>query len=131
MDQPINKFSKQLLEKYGEYLDQLDISETNTSLKLSMIKVKPEYRDILKAVTHVDGTARVQTVHKNTLVHQLLLEFEKLSENILNNLWESNVTLSNGAFCIPDSIFENIIQPNILLYYCLKKYGLEKSNVSS
>jgi hypothetical protein len=35
---------KQLLEKYGEYLDQLDINETNTSLKLSMIKVKPEYR---------------------------------------------------------------------------------------
>jgi hypothetical protein len=35
---------KLLLEKYGEYLDQLDISETNTSLKLSMIKVKPEYR---------------------------------------------------------------------------------------
>jgi hypothetical protein len=35
---------KELLEKYGEYLDQLDISETNTSLKLSMIKVKPEYR---------------------------------------------------------------------------------------
>ena len=35
---------KQLLEKYDEYLDQLDISETNTSLKLSMIKVKPEYR---------------------------------------------------------------------------------------
>lgn len=35
---------KELLEKYGEYLDQLDISETNTSLKLSMIKVKPEFR---------------------------------------------------------------------------------------
>lgn len=35
---------KQLIEKYGEYLDQLDISETNTSLRLSMIKVKPEYR---------------------------------------------------------------------------------------
>jgi hypothetical protein len=34
----------QLIEKYGEYLDQLDISETNTSLRLSMIKVKPEYR---------------------------------------------------------------------------------------
>lgn len=34
----------QLIEKYGEYLDQLDISETNTSLRLFMIKVKPEYR---------------------------------------------------------------------------------------
>lgn len=40
----ISMIEKQLLEKYGEYLDQLDISETNTSLKLSMIKVKPEYR---------------------------------------------------------------------------------------
>lgn len=40
----ISMIEKLLLEKYGEYLDQLDISETNTSLKLSMIKVKPEYR---------------------------------------------------------------------------------------
>ena len=44
-----------------------------------VVKVKPEYRNILKAVTHVDGTARVQTVYKNTLIHQLLVEFEKLS----------------------------------------------------
>jgi carbamoyltransferase len=44
-----------------------------------VVKVKPEYRSILKAVTHVDGSARVQTVYKNTLTHQLLLEFEKLS----------------------------------------------------
>lgn len=35
---------EQLLEKYGEYLDQLDISETKTSIKLSMIKVKQKYR---------------------------------------------------------------------------------------
>lgn len=34
----------ELLEKYGEYLSDLDISETRTSLKLSMIKVKPEFR---------------------------------------------------------------------------------------
>lgn len=35
---------KELLDKYGEYLSDLDISETRTSLRLSMIKVKPEYR---------------------------------------------------------------------------------------
>ena len=35
---------EQLLEKYGEYLDQLDISENKTSIKLSMIKVKQKYR---------------------------------------------------------------------------------------
>jgi carbamoyltransferase len=44
-----------------------------------IVQVKPEYRDKLLAVTHVDGSARMQTVYKNTLVHELLLEFEKLS----------------------------------------------------
>ena len=44
-----------------------------------VIKVKDEYVDKLPAVTHVDGTARVQTVNPNTLIHNLLLEFEKLS----------------------------------------------------
>jgi len=44
-----------------------------------VVKVKPEYRDILKAVTHVDGTARVQTVYKYTATYNLLKEFEKIS----------------------------------------------------
>ena len=44
-----------------------------------VVKVKPEYRDILKAVTHVDGTARVQTVYRYTMIHDLLKEFEKVS----------------------------------------------------
>jgi carbamoyltransferase len=44
-----------------------------------VVKVKPEYVDILKAVTHVDGSARVQTVYKHTFIHDLLLEYEKVS----------------------------------------------------
>ncbi len=44
-----------------------------------VVKVKPEYVNILKAVTHVDGSARVQTVYKHTLIHDLLLEYEKIS----------------------------------------------------
>ena len=44
-----------------------------------VVKVKPEYRDILKAVTHVDGSARVQTVYKNTAIYDLLKSFEKVS----------------------------------------------------
>lgn len=44
-----------------------------------VVQVKPQYRDILKAVTHVDGSARVQTVYKNTLIHKLLEEFELVS----------------------------------------------------
>ncbi len=44
-----------------------------------VVRVKEEYVDILKAVTHVDGTARVQTVPKNTKIHDLLLKFEQIT----------------------------------------------------
>jgi carbamoyltransferase len=44
-----------------------------------VVQVKPQFRDILKAVTHVDGSARVQTVYKNTLIYKLLEEFELIS----------------------------------------------------
>ncbi|MFG2108964.1 carbamoyltransferase family protein [Micromonospora chersina] len=42
-------------------------------------RVKPEWRDRIPAVTHVDGTARVQTVHPETepVVAELLAEFER------------------------------------------------------
>ncbi|MFC0003733.1 carbamoyltransferase family protein [Micromonospora siamensis] len=42
-------------------------------------QVKPRWRDRIPAVTHVDGTARVQTVHTDTepLVAELLAEFER------------------------------------------------------
>lgn len=44
-----------------------------------IVKVKPKYMGALPAITHVDGSARVQTVYRHTLIHNLLLEFEKLS----------------------------------------------------
>ena len=44
-----------------------------------IVKVKTEYIDKLPSITHVDGTARIQTVYKNTSIYNLLLEFEKLS----------------------------------------------------
>ena len=45
-----------------------------------VVKVREKYRDELKAVTHVDGTARIQTVYdRRTNMHKLLTRFEKLS----------------------------------------------------
>jgi carbamoyltransferase len=44
-----------------------------------VVQVKAQFRDTLKAVTHVDGSARVQTVYKNTLIYKLLEEFELVS----------------------------------------------------
>ena len=41
--------------------------------------VKPEYREKLAAITHVDGTARVQSVSKERepFIHMFLLELKK------------------------------------------------------
>lgn len=55
---------------------------------LKVGNVRPEWRERLAAVTHVDGSARLQTVDENThpLYHRLLVEFGKLSgvEVLLN-----------------------------------------------
>lgn len=44
-------------------------------------KVRNEYRTKIPAVTHVDFTARVQTVNKaqESFIHRLLIEFDKLA----------------------------------------------------
>ena len=43
--------------------------------------VKPEWRDRLPAITHVDGTARVQTVTKeqNPLIYDILTKFKEVT----------------------------------------------------
>ena len=62
-------------EKQSEFFDM----EDDIPYMNQIVMVKKEFRDKLKAVTHIDGTARVQTVYNHTLAHNLLLEFEKLS----------------------------------------------------
>ena len=50
--------------------------------------VHPEYRDKLPSITHIDGTARLQTVTEESHSHfyELLTEFGKISEtNVLLN----------------------------------------------
>jgi carbamoyltransferase len=44
-----------------------------------VVRVRDEYRNKLKSVTHVDGTARVQTVTKDKSIHKLLREYESLT----------------------------------------------------
>ena len=62
-------------EKQHLYFDvQGDIPYMN-----QIVKVKPEHANNLPSITHVDGTARIQTVYKNSIIYDLLLEFEKLS----------------------------------------------------
>lgn len=62
-------------DKQSKYFDaEYDIPYMN-----QVVNVKKEYVNILKATTHVDNTARVQTVPRFTVMYNLLTEFEKLS----------------------------------------------------
>lgn len=44
-----------------------------------VVQVRPSYRDELPAVTHIDGSARVQTVSRGTPLYNLLREFENIT----------------------------------------------------
>jgi len=56
-------------------------SEVQAPFMLKVCDVRPDQRETLSAITHVDGSARMQTVRKdiNPLYHSLLTEFGKLS----------------------------------------------------
>lgn len=56
-------------------------SDVESPFMLKVCPVRPEKREIIAAVTHVDGSARMQTVRKETnpLYHALLSEVGKLT----------------------------------------------------
>jgi carbamoyltransferase len=62
-------------EAAGEYLE----SATDSPFMILTAQVRPEKRNVIPAVTHVDGSARPQTVERiiNPLYWRLLDEFEK------------------------------------------------------
>lgn len=93
---PLNKDMKDIVNKKVKHREwyrpfaPIAISEgaanyfTNTSdiPYMSVIcYTKPEYRQILPSITHVDGSSRLQTVGQDAhpFMHKTLKEFEKLS----------------------------------------------------
>ncbi|NUA45374.1 Decarbamoylnovobiocin carbamoyltransferase [Dickeya solani] len=65
----------------AEHLSHYFDGDGEHKYMLEVLPVKKECRDKLAAITHVDGTARVQTVsaHDNAEIHALLNAFGKLS----------------------------------------------------
>ena len=57
------------------------IGEDESPFMLRAKQVRPEWKDRIPAIVHVDGTARVQTVRRehNERMYDLLVEFEKLT----------------------------------------------------
>ena len=66
-----------LVEKVGEYFEK----DYPDPFMLKVYPIKEDKRNIIPAVTHVDGTGRLQTVSKeeNPLFWRLIREFEKIT----------------------------------------------------
>lgn len=66
-----------LKEDAGIYFEQV----VDTPFMMHVVKIRPEWRDRLPAVTHVDGTGRMQTVDResNPLYHRLISAFKRKS----------------------------------------------------
>ncbi|MFI5890096.1 carbamoyltransferase [Actinoplanes sp. NPDC051513] len=65
----------------AERFDEIFEGVCPSPYMLFVHRVKPGWRDRIPAVTHVDGTARVQTVHPGSepLVAEMLAEFDRLT----------------------------------------------------
>jgi carbamoyltransferase len=79
-----------LLEKTGEYFEKY----YPDPFMIKVYPIRPEKRSVIPAVTHVDGTGRLQTVRKedNPLYWQLIKEFENLTgvPVVLNTSFNEN-----------------------------------------
>ena len=76
--EPFRPFAPSILEeRVGEYFEQTHPSPT----MLMVYQVRAEKRDVIPAVTHVDGSGRLQTVSRSTnpRYYQLIEDFGKLT----------------------------------------------------
>ena len=64
-----------------ERAKEIFIGEDESPFMLRAKHVRPEWKDRIPGIVHVDGTARVQTVRReqNPRMYDLLVEFEKLT----------------------------------------------------
>jgi carbamoyltransferase len=74
-------FAPSVLEEQADRFFELPDRETDLGFMTFVVRVKEAQRGLLGATTHVDGTARVQTVSAgaNPRFHRLIAEFGRLT----------------------------------------------------
>jgi len=108
------------LEDANRYFDALQESPYMSFA----FKVKPQYRDKLKSITHVDGTARVQTLRRETnpWLYDLIGEVEKINGVgvLLNTSFNVNgkpiLSTIKDAFAVFDNTqMDGLVIENVFL----------------
>lgn len=89
--EPFRPFAPSILEEYtAEYFEQ----DHPSPAMLMVYQVRPEKRAVIPAVTHVDGSGRLQTVNRRTnpRYYQLIADFKELTgvPVVLNTSFNEN-----------------------------------------
>ena len=102
-----------LAEHVGDYFEQTHPAPT----MLMVYQVKPERRAQIPAVTHVDGSGRLQTVSKkiNPRYYQLISDFHELSgvPVVLNTSFNENEPI----VCTPREAIECFVKTRMDVLY--------------
>ncbi|HBB94165.1 MAG TPA: carbamoyltransferase, partial [Blastocatellia bacterium] len=112
--EPFRPFAPSILEEHvGEYFEQ-----THPSPAMLMVyEVKPDRRDEIPAVTHVDGTGRLQTVTRsaNERFYDLIQEFYQLTgvPLLLNTSFNENEPI----VCTPRDAIDCFLKTRIDVLY--------------
>lgn len=129
--EPFRPFAPSILaEHVGDYFEQIHPAPT----MLMVYKVREEKRAEIPAVTHVDGSGRVQTVSRevNDLYYQLIADFNQLTgvPVILNTSFNENEPI----VCTPREAIACFKKTRIdVLYlgrYAVRRYGGKRSENS-
>ncbi len=101
--EPFRPFAPSILEdRVAEYFEQ-----THPAPSMLMVyQIKPEKRDVIPAVTHVDGSGRLQTVSRgaNPLYYDLIREFDRITgvPVVLNTSFNEDEPI----VCTPDQAMD-------------------------
>ena len=107
----------------GDYFEQTHPAPT----MLMVYQIKAERRDEIPAVTHVDGSGRLQTVSRNLneRYYQLISDFDKLTgvPIILNTSFNENEPI----VCTPEEALECFSKTKMDVLY-LGNYAVRRKN---
>jgi carbamoyltransferase len=99
-------FAPSVIDTAAAQYFELPVARCDLSFMTFAVRVKEDFRAILQAVTHIDGTARVQTVSRqaNPRYWQLLKAFEEYTGLPIL----LNTSFNNNAEPIIDSIDDGV-----------------------
>ena len=112
--EPFRPFAPSILaDRVGDYFEQTHPAPT----MLMVYQIRPERRAEIPAVTHVDGSGRLQTVSRdaNSRFYQLIEEFNKLTgvPLVLNTSFNENEPI----VCTPRNAIDCFLKTRIDVLY--------------